>query len=147
MAANFDLRATEAGQVDGRDIFEVIRENFRLKQSEGNPQQMLAELRKWCQLPEAKGLSVRVLSESVMPDFRTQQIAIETEAGLELAATLYLPNTRGRKPAPCHEQIAIDLLEWIEGLERILEDRLHLVHEGHAIRCASYLCKIDPVED
>ena len=99
MATNFDLRATEAGQVEGRDIFEVIRESFRRKQGEGNPQQMLAELRKWCQLPEAKGLSVRVLDEKVTPDFRTQQIAIETEPGLELAATLYLPNTRGRKPA------------------------------------------------
>ena len=37
------------------------------------------------------------------------------------------------KPAPRHEQIAVELLQRIEGLERILEDRLHLVHEGHAV--------------
>src|SRR5947207_14253252 len=50
------------------------------------------------------------------------------------------------KSAPRHEQITVDLSKRVEGFERILEDRLRLVHEGHAIPGASHRRKIGPVE-
>jgi len=40
-----------------------------------------------------------VLSESDGVDFKTQQLAIEVEPGLEISASLAIPTGRGRKPA------------------------------------------------
>ena len=48
--------------------------------------------------------------------------------GLDLDAP-----ARARETPGADEEIAVDPLERIEGLERILEDRLHLPHEGHAL--------------
>src|SRR3984893_11202839 len=96
---DFKLFATEAGQAPGRDIYEVIGEEFRRKQSTGTQEQMLAELRKWSPLVEHKAPAVRVLSESDGVDFKTQQLAIEVEPGLEIAGSLAIPPARGRKPA------------------------------------------------
>jgi hypothetical protein len=72
MLPDFDLRASEAGQVDGRDIYRVILERFRARRSPGTRQQMLAEIRKWSQpgepdiqgtfsVPPAKGRHPAVL--------------------------------------------------------------------------------------
>jgi cephalosporin-C deacetylase-like acetyl esterase len=96
---DFKLFATEAGQVGGRDIYEVIGEEFRRKQSTGTQEQMLAEIRKWAQTGEQKPPASRVLSESDGADFKMQQLAIEVEPGLEIPASLAIPAARGRKPA------------------------------------------------
>jgi Acetyl xylan esterase (AXE1) len=93
----FDLRATESGQVAGRDLYEIIRENFQRRQSQGNREQMLAEIRKWSALPGTA--RVRVFSEQPGGELSFEQIAIETEPGLEIAGALYAPRAPGRKPA------------------------------------------------
>src|SRR5207247_4101008 len=62
-------------------------------------EQMLAEIRKWAQIDGRKAPAARVLSETGGADLRTQQLAIEVEPGLEIAATLSIPPVRGRKPA------------------------------------------------
>src|SRR5712692_2722677 len=56
----FDLWATGAGQVEGRDLYEIIREDFRREQSAGSREQMLAEILRWAALPGSA--EVRVLS-------------------------------------------------------------------------------------
>ena len=93
----FELQATESGQVEGRDLSEVIHDGFRRKQSSGTREEMLAEIRKWVTLPGAG--AVRVLGETRGAGIDTQQVAIETEPGLEITGTLFLPRSAGRKTA------------------------------------------------
>ncbi len=109
MTAPFDLRATESGEAEGRDLYEIIRENFQRRQSPGSREQMLAEIRKWAALPGTA--RVRVLTEQPGGEFDLQQIAIETEPGLEIAAALYAPLAPGRKPAMLLVDVAPALAE------------------------------------
>ena len=68
------------------------------------------------------------------------------------SAVVDTPSRRRRRCAPPakrrarHEQISVEPLQRVEGFERILEDRLHLVHEGHARRAGPDRGKIDAVE-
>ena len=96
---DFKLFSTEAGQAPGRDIYEAIGDEFRRRQSTGTQEQMLAELRKWSPLAQHKAPAARILSESELVDIKTQQLAIEVEPGLEIAASLAIPLARGRKRA------------------------------------------------
>jgi cephalosporin-C deacetylase-like acetyl esterase len=90
----FDLRATESGQVEGRDLYEVIREDFRRKQSQGSREEMLAEIRKAATLPGTG--SAFAIGEG---NGRGAQINIETEPGLMISGTLSYGRSSGRKPA------------------------------------------------
>ena len=81
--------------MDGRDIYEVIREDFRRKQSPGSREEMLAEIRKWAALP---GTGCGVRRSATATDLRAQ-IAIETEPGLMISGTLFHRLGSGRKPA------------------------------------------------
>src|SRR5450432_882846 len=51
-----------------------------------------------------------------------------------------------RKPSTRHEQITVELFQRIEGLERVLENWLNLVHKNHAVGAAAHRGKIDAVE-
>ena len=90
----FDLWASESGQVGGRDLNEIIREDFRRKQSAGTREDMLPAIRKSAALPGPAAVRVIVTGNPAV-----QSIAIETEPGLEISCTLYAPQTSGRKPA------------------------------------------------
>jgi cephalosporin-C deacetylase-like acetyl esterase len=96
---DFRLLATATGQVGGRDIYELIAEEFRRKQSSGSVEQMLAELRKWSPMGEQRAPASRVLSEAYGVDGKAQHLAVEAEPGLEISALLAVPHGRGRKPA------------------------------------------------
>ena len=50
----------------------------------------------------------------------------------------------GCKAACCHEQIVVELLQGVEGLKRVLENRLHLRHELETLRFAAYVGQISP---
>jgi len=93
----FDLWATESGQVEGRELSEIIRESFRRKQSERGADEMLAEIRKWAPLDGTA--ASRLTSETKGAEFNTEGIAIESEPGVEISGTLYVPRAEGRKPA------------------------------------------------
>ncbi|MBI1786553.1 MAG: acetylxylan esterase [Acidobacteria bacterium] len=99
MLPNHELFATAGGQVDGREIHEVIYDGFRARQLSGTAEQMLARLRELAPVSGQRPPAVRVVSDTPGPDFRTQQIAFETEPGLEIQGTLTLPGVGGRKPA------------------------------------------------
>ena len=47
MALDFDLLATPSGQVEGRQMYQVIQQSFRERMKQGNSEQLLAEIRKW----------------------------------------------------------------------------------------------------
>lgn len=99
MEPDFKLFATETGQVESRELYQIILDDFRRRKVPGSSEQMLAEIRKWSQPGEQRTPAIRVVSETPGSEFRTQQIAIETEPGLEIAGRLYSPNAKGRKPA------------------------------------------------
>ena len=90
----FDLRATESGQVEGRDLYEVIREDFRRKQSSGSREEMLAEIRKLAALPGTGAMSGVGTGNGL-----SEVVTIETEPGLRIAGTLFHGLGSGRKPA------------------------------------------------
>ncbi len=71
------------------------------------------------------------------PDLAQRAVDGDIDAGLI---------ARGNEPPPGREQIAVELLQRVEGFERILEDRLHLVHEGHAVGATPHGGEIDAVE-
>jgi hypothetical protein len=99
MLADFDLLATQTGQVEGREIYQVILERFRQRMSQGSSEQLLAEIRKWSADHTGQPPIVRVLNEMPGEVFRTQQLALEVEPGLEISGTLYAPRAPGRKSA------------------------------------------------
>jgi cephalosporin-C deacetylase-like acetyl esterase len=89
-----DLRATESGQVEGRDLYEIIREDFRRKQSAGSREEMLAEIRKGATLP-GTGAVFAIGNGNGL----SEQISVETEPGLMISGTLFRRLSPGRKPA------------------------------------------------
>jgi hypothetical protein len=99
MLPDFDLLATQAGQVEGREIYQVILERFRQRMSQGSAEQLLAEIRKWSGDQAGQPPLVRVLNDTSGEVFRTQQLALEVEPGLEISGTLYAPRAPGRKSA------------------------------------------------
>jgi len=99
MAPDFDLLATETGQVEGRQVYQVILDRFRQRMSQGSTEQLLAEVRKWSGDGAGRPPVVHVLSDAPGEVFRTQQLALEVEPGLEISGTLYAPIAPGRKSA------------------------------------------------
>jgi hypothetical protein len=99
MLPDFDLLATQTGQVEGRQIYQVILDRFRQRMSQGSAEQLLAEIRKWSGDRAGQPPPVRLLNDTPGEVFRTQQLALEVEPGLEISGTLYAPRTPGRKSA------------------------------------------------
>jgi hypothetical protein len=99
MLPDFDLLATQTGQVEGRQIYQVILDRFRQRMSQGSSEQLLAEIRKWSGARAGQPPPVRVLNDTPGEVFRTQELALEVEPGLEISGTLYAPRAPGRKPA------------------------------------------------
>ena len=64
MATDFDLQATGSGQVEGRQMFEVIREGYRRRMAPGTPAQLTAEIRKMAFSGARRLASARVLKET-----------------------------------------------------------------------------------
>lgn len=97
------LQVTKSGQVDeepgSRKLFEIIREEFHArKQPRGIPE-LQAELRRLRIPTDGRPPSVKVLEEQDGPAWRRVRISFETEPGLEIGGTLYLPRSSGRKQA------------------------------------------------
>jgi hypothetical protein len=67
--------------------------------SQGSTEQSLAEVRKWSGDRARRPPVVHVLSDAPGEVFRTQQLALEVEPGLEISGTLYAPIALGRKSA------------------------------------------------
>jgi hypothetical protein len=99
MAPDFDLLATPSGQVEGRQIYQVIEESFHRRMSQGSSEQLLTEIRKWSEPGAGQPPLVHVLDDKPGEVFRTQELALEVEPGLEISGTLFAPFANGRKPA------------------------------------------------
>ncbi len=94
-----ELQVTKSGQVEdepgSRKLHEAIREEFeRRKQPRGIPE-LLAELGR-LKVPSHGRATASKISEEQRGRFR---ISLESEPGVTVGGTLYVPGTPGRKPA------------------------------------------------
>jgi hypothetical protein len=78
MQTEFALRASESGQVAGRENWQFILENFQARRKDGTSAELLTEIRRLA--GNAAAPPYRVISEAQ----GVKQIAIETEPGLEI---------------------------------------------------------------
>ena len=100
---SFDLQVTKTGQVRdepaSRGVYQLVQDELRVKKRPGTLPELQAELRR-LQIPsDGASPEVKVLDESDDPAFRLQHIEFESEPGITLKGTLYLPPSTGRRPA------------------------------------------------
>ncbi len=103
MLPDFELFASDKGQVSGRDIYEIIRENFERRKVPGSSEELLREVRRVAIIETLNAgtrqrLALRALSHLPGADFHTETLAIEAEPGLEITGTLLTPSRGLPKP-------------------------------------------------
>ena len=100
---NHDLWATRTGRVEdepgSRKLYQLLLDDFHAKKKPGTIQELLAELRKLGVPSDGSAPAMKVLSETSSPEGRRQHIIFTSEPGVDIEATLYLPEGAGRKPA------------------------------------------------
>jgi cephalosporin-C deacetylase-like acetyl esterase len=100
---NHELEVTRTGRVEdeagSRKLHQILLDSWRAKRKPGTADGLLAELRKLKIPAGGPAPAIRVLRESAGPQFRQQQIQFESEPGILLDGTLYLPTSPERKPA------------------------------------------------
>ncbi len=91
--ASHELLVTASGHVDdepgARKLYQLIQDEFRARKRQGTMPELLAELR---------GLNIP--TDGQPPVVRgSNDIRFESEPGVEIGGTLYVPRSSGRKPA------------------------------------------------
>jgi cephalosporin-C deacetylase-like acetyl esterase len=100
---NSDLQVTSSGRVEdepgSRKVHEFLRDDFQAgKRQEGIPE-LLAELRRLTIPSDGSAPPSRVLDESDSPAGHREHLKFESEPGIQIDATLYVPSSAARKPA------------------------------------------------
>ena len=104
---NFELLATPTGRVEdipgSRRLYQLILDDFHAKKRQGTIPELEAELRRLEIPSDGSSPEMQVLDESNTPEFQRQHIKFESEPGIELEGSLYVPPSpsgpSGRKPA------------------------------------------------
>ncbi len=100
---NQDLWATRTGRVEdepgSRKLYQLLLDDFHAKKKPGTQQELLEELRDLGVPSDSSVPAVKMLSETSSPEGRRQHILFTSEPGVDIEATLYLPDSAGRKPA------------------------------------------------
>src|SRR5499426_1898104 len=98
-----ELLVTRSGQVadepQSRDLYQRILEEYRNRKTQGSAQELMAEIRKLMPANEGKPPAIKTGAVSADELVITERIAIETEPGLEVSGTFYIPRSPGRKGA------------------------------------------------
>lgn len=101
--ANHELLVTPTGHVDdepgSRKLYQLTLDEFHARKRQGTVPELLSELRRLNIPSEGAAPAVRVSDESSGAEWRRQQVRFESEPGVEIGGTLYIPNSSGRKPA------------------------------------------------
>jgi len=100
---NDALLVTSTGHVDdepgSRKLYELTLDEFRARKRRGTVPELVAELRH-LQIPsDGASAAVKVSDEPGATEWRRERVKFESEPGVEIAGTLYIPNSKGRKPA------------------------------------------------
>ena len=100
---NQDLWATRTGRVEGepgsRKLYQLLLDDFHAKNRPGTLQELLVELRALGVSSDGSAPAMKVLSEASSTEGQRQRILFTSEPGVDIEATLYLPEAAGRKPA------------------------------------------------
>jgi Acetyl xylan esterase (AXE1) len=101
---NLELLVTPTAHVQdlpgSRKLYEIIRDEYRAKKRPGKIPDMLSELKRLGIPTEGTPPDVQVVDESSAGQILRQHVKFESEPGLEIEGTLYIPSpTSGRKPA------------------------------------------------
>ena len=100
---NRDLRVTRTGNVAGepgnQKVYQVIEAEMKARLEPRGQTALLAELRR-LGVPSSGGTpTAEIVEETKESGFRRQRIRFDSETGVTLAATLYLPDGPGRRSA------------------------------------------------
>jgi Acetyl xylan esterase (AXE1) len=103
MLTNHELLVTKSGNVEdlpgSQKLWQLLRAEFRAKERPGTLRELRAELVKLKIPTDRSAPEVKVLEEWETPEGRRQEIQFESEPGIWLDGTLYIPPAPGRKPA------------------------------------------------
>jgi cephalosporin-C deacetylase-like acetyl esterase len=102
-----ELQVTRGGQVadepQSRDLYQYLLEDYRKRRRQGSAQELMSEIRRLIPANESGGPTIKpmlkTVAESADEQVITERIAFETEPGLEISGTLYVPRSPGRKGA------------------------------------------------
>jgi len=101
--ANQELWAMRTGHVDdepgSRKLYQLLRDDFNAKKKQGTLQELVAELRDLGVPSDGSAPAMKVLGETSSPIGRRQHIMFTSEPGIDIEATLYFPDSAGRKSA------------------------------------------------
>jgi dienelactone hydrolase len=100
---NQELLVTPTGYVDdqpgGRKLFQLILDDFHANKRQETTSELQSKLRTLNIQSDGASPALKLSTESNRPDGLRQQIQFESEPGLEIGGTLYIPRSEGRKPA------------------------------------------------
>jgi cephalosporin-C deacetylase-like acetyl esterase len=100
---NFELLVTPTGHVDdipgSRKVYQLIVDDLHAKERKGTIPELQAELRSLKISSDGSSPESKLLDESNNADVRRQHIKFESEPGVEIEGSLYIPSSSGRKPA------------------------------------------------
>jgi cephalosporin-C deacetylase-like acetyl esterase len=100
---NHELLVTKSGHVDdergSRKLYQLNLDEFHAKKKQGTIPELLAELRRLHVPSDGVAPEVRITDDANGPEGRRQHIKFESEPGVEIGGTLYLPRETGRRPA------------------------------------------------
>ncbi len=103
MYSNAELQVTATGHVEdipgSRKLYQILRADLQARESPWSLPKLREELQKLQIATDKSAPTVRVLSRARVDSGSLQQLEFESDPGIWLNATLYLPNSPGRKPA------------------------------------------------
>jgi cephalosporin-C deacetylase-like acetyl esterase len=103
MYSNLQLRVTASGNVEdqkgSRKLYQILNADLHAEEKPEGIPALREELRNLKIPTDHSSPAIRVLRQSEARGIRTEQIQFESDPGIWLDGTLYLPATSGRKPA------------------------------------------------
>jgi cephalosporin-C deacetylase-like acetyl esterase len=103
MYTNDQLLVTPSGNVNNepgsRKLYQFLSADLHAKQHPGTTAELMTELRDLKIPTDGSAPTVKILAESTQPEFRQDRIQFESQPGIWLDATVYIPASAGRKPA------------------------------------------------
>ena len=103
MFTNHQLLVTRTGHVEdepgSRKLYQLLLADYHARHETKTIPELMTELRDLHISTDESAPKVKILKESRSANIQMEQIQFESDAGIWLSATLYLPSAAGRKPA------------------------------------------------
>jgi dienelactone hydrolase len=100
---NRELQVTASGRVEdepgSRKLYQLIRDDYLAKEQQGIIPELLAELHNLKIPTDGSAPKATTADEPNGPEGQRRHIKFESEPGIDLNATFYVPSSPGRRPA------------------------------------------------